>query len=498
MQHAERIHIANQNPVNSQGRYVLYWMTSARRATDNFGLDRALWWSKELNLPVVVLEAVSIDYPWASQRPHQFIIDGMRDNAIDFDAANIAYFPYVEPQQKQGQGLVLALADEAAVLVTDSFPCFFLPKIQMKVSREAHCLMERIDSNGILPVTLAGRAYPSAYTFRRFMQKHVLTWLSNHPMKRPLGQGEALTGAKRTQRLRAVGVAEEVYERWQPTELADTSGMLMALASAGLDVSVGQVSWSGGRRAAEQRLEMFLSDRLERYAEGRNCPAEDGSSGLAAYLHFGHISSYGIIRELLERYPHFWGIETRKMSGQREGFWQLPSGATAFLDQVITWRELGYGFCHFKPQFDHFDALPEWAVETLENHATDERPYHYELDQFESAQTHDPIWNAAQTQLIQEGRIHNYLRMLWGKKILHWSSHPADAYDIMIHLNNKYAIDGRNPNSYSGISWVLGRFDRPWGPERAVFGKVRYMTSASTAKKFKLGAYLQKYGQTLL
>ena len=160
----------------------------------------------------------------------------------------------------------------------------------------------------------------------------------------------------------------------------------------------------------------------------------------------------------------------------------------------MTWRELGYGFCFHRPDYADFESLPDWARKTLADHEDDERPAVYDLRAFETASTHDEIWNAAQRELVARGRIHNYLRMLWGKKILHWSRSPREALAVMIELNNKYAIDGRDPNSYSGIFWVLGRFDRAWGPERPVFGKVRYMTSESTRRKLRLKGYLERWG----
>jgi deoxyribodipyrimidine photo-lyase len=163
------------------------------------------------------------------------------------------------------------------------------------------------------------------------------------------------------------------------------------------------------------------------------------------------------------------------------------------LDELITWREIGYNICSKRNDFDEYESLPEWARQTLAEHAADHRPYVYDLGEFESATTHDPLWNAAQNQLAREGRIHNYLRMLWGKKILEWSESPRDALATMIELNNKYALDGRNPNSYSGIFWVLGRYDRAWGPERPIFGKIRYMSSDNTARKVRVREYIEKY-----
>jgi deoxyribodipyrimidine photo-lyase len=159
----------------------------------------------------------------------------------------------------------------------------------------------------------------------------------------------------------------------------------------------------------------------------------------------------------------------------------------------VTWRELGYNMCTRRDDFDRYESLPDWARETLADHAADDRDYVYSLEQFESAQTHDRLWNAAQTQLAQEGRLHNYLRMLWGKKILEWTAAPQDALAVMIELNNKYALDGRDPNSYSGIFWVLGRYDRAWGPERPIFGKIRYMSSENTARKLRVKEYLERY-----
>ncbi|MEM7558992.1 MAG: deoxyribodipyrimidine photolyase, partial [Planctomycetota bacterium] len=169
--------------------------------------------------------------------------------------------------------------------------------------------------------------------------------------------------------------------------------------------------------------------------------------------------------------------------------------AEAFIDQLCTWREIGFNMCWREPNYEQLDSLPDWTQKTIKEHAGDEREYVYSLEQFENAETHDEIWNAAQRQLVREGRIHNYLRMLWGKKILHWTPSVADALEIMIELNNKYALDGRDPNSYSGIFWVLGRYDRAWGPERPIFGKIRYMTSESTARKHSLKEYLKRFAK---
>jgi deoxyribodipyrimidine photo-lyase len=183
----------------------------------------------------------------------------------------------------------------------------------------------------------------------------------------------------------------------------------------------------------------------------------------------------------------------KKTGGKRTGWWGMSPGAEAWLDELVTWRELGYNMAARERNYDQYESLPDWARTTLERHAGDRRPHVYSLDEFAAAKTHDDLWNAAQTQLVREGRIHNYLRMLWGKKILEWSATPRDALAVMIELNNRYALDGRDPSSYSGIFWVLGRYDRAWGPEREVFGKIRYMSSENTRRKLRVEAYCDRW-----
>jgi deoxyribodipyrimidine photo-lyase len=182
-----------------------------------------------------------------------------------------------------------------------------------------------------------------------------------------------------------------------------------------------------------------------------------------------------------------------RANGAREGWWNMSASAENYLDQLVTWREVGYNFCARRQDYDRYESLPPWALKTLAKHLSDARPSRYALEEFEAASTHDPLWNAAQGQLLREGHIHNYMRMLWGKKILEWSVSPQIAASILIELNNKYGLDGRNPNSYSGIFWCLGRYDRPWGPERPIFGMIRYMGSQNTARKFSVKNYIPKY-----
>ncbi|MCA9205290.1 MAG: deoxyribodipyrimidine photolyase, partial [Planctomycetales bacterium] len=240
-------------------------------------------------------------------------------------------------------------------------------------------------------------------------------------------------------------------------------------------------------------LQHFLKARLGRYEE-RNDPAADSASGLSPYLHFGHISSHQIFAAVTSH--DNWSPEkiSDKATGSSEGWWGASPAVESFLDELITWREVGYNFCSQRDDYDQYDSLPDWALETLDQHRGDRRQFTYSLDEFAQSATHDELWNAAQRQLVQDGRIHNYLRMLWGKKVLEWTAHPRDALEILIELNNRYALDGRNPNSYSGIFWCFGRYDRAWGPERPIFGKVRYMSSENTWRKINVKDYVRRYG----
>jgi deoxyribodipyrimidine photo-lyase len=256
------------------------------------------------------------------------------------------------------------------------------------------------------------------------------------------------------------------------------------------------VDLRGGAAAARGALRAFVRDRLPRYGEGRNHPDEDAASGLSPWLHFGHLS----VHEVLDAVAAAEGWTPDRIggstAGSKEGWWGMSPAAEAFLDEVVTWRELGHLFSFHRPgDYDRFESLPDWARATLAAHAGDPRVEVYGLDDLAAARTSDPVWNAAQRQLLREGRMHNYLRMLWGKRILGWSEGPREALAAMIELNNRFALDGRDPNSYSGILWCLGRFDRPWFPERPVFGTVRYMSTASTLRKLRMKGYLARYGE---
>jgi len=432
-----------------------------------------------------VLEALRCDYRWASERFHRFVLDGMADNAESFRRAGVHYHPYVEPRPGAGKGLLAELGRRACLIVTDDYPAFMLPRMLAAGARRSEVRMEAVDSNGLLPLSAAERAFPTAHAFRRFLQRELREHLDAFPEANPLARLRLPTPGR---------LPVPISKRWPRTpdkRLAGPDGLLRALP---IDRSVGATGARGGSKAARAALRRFVR-RLDRYAEQRNRLDVEIASGLSPYLHFGHIASHEVCLSVLDREDWTSDRLAERASGSREGWWGLGPSAEAFLDQLVTWRELGYNMCRQREDHERFESLPEWALRTLQDHAPDRREHVYTREEFDAAATHDELWNAAQRQLRREGKIHNYLRMLWGKKILHWSESPREALDVMIELNNKYALDGRDPNSYSGIFWVLGRYDRPWGPEREIFGKVRYMSSRNTLRKLKIAPYLERWGK---
>jgi deoxyribodipyrimidine photo-lyase len=257
--------------------------------------------------------------------------------------------------------------------------------------------------------------------------------------------------------------------------------------------SIAKVTFKGTRKAALQRLDEFAGNGLWKYTENRNDPDENATSGLSIWLHYGKISTFEIVEKLFQQQPREWHFDkiTYK-KGSASGFFNGNRNIENFLDQLITWREVGFHYAYHEPDYDKYETLPDWAFQTLEKHKKDPRKYIYELDELAHSRTHDELWNAAQTELREEGVMNNYMRMLWGKKVIEWTPNPEIALAYLIDLNNRYAVDGRDPNSYSGIFWCFGRFDRAW-QERPIYGKVRYMTSESARKKLKLEEYLKKY-----
>lgn len=454
-------------------------MIAARRTHYNFALDRALEHASRLGKPLVVLEALRVDYPWASDRHHQFIVQGMLDNQRAFEQTPVRYLPYVEPTRGHGRGLLEALASRAALVVTDDFPSFFLPDMVAAAAERLDVRLELVDSSGLLPLSATDRVFERAYDFRRYLQAELAPHLEAFPRRAPLAKLS----------LPRANIPSQITQRWG----VDAERLLdLKLAQLPIDHGVRPSDALGGEAPARRALRRFVDRQLDAYAERDKDLLTATSSGLSPYLHFGHISSHEIFRAVVGSDFQPQAL-TRKGRGQRQGFWGLGSGCEAFLDQLITWRELGYNTSRYRRDYTSYSSLPDWAKRTLADHRQDPRPDSYDLARLEAGETHDALWNAAQAELAASGRMHGYLRMLWGKKVLEWSDSPEAALEALIHLNNKYALDGRNPNSYSGIFWCFGRFDRAWGPERPIYGKVRYMSSDNTQKKFRAAGYIERW-----
>jgi len=476
---AARLRRLNPTRIRRGGEYVLYWMQACRRLHASHALDYALLCCEELNRPLVVYEGLRHDYPWASRRIHRFVLEGMRDNAAAAERLGIAYWPFAGTPASPGRGLLAGLAERAALVVTDDFPCFVVPGQSAALAHRTEVPVFAVDGNGLFPLASLGEAAAAAAHLRPRLHRSFPDAWQHRARTRP----RVPTAAR--------GGPGAPFETWDPASIDAT---LERLPFA--DDVAPVPGLRGGTRAGRARLKKFLESGLDGYAERRSTPVppdEAHQSRLSAWLHFGHVAVQEVAEATLARGD--WSIDRLQPGarGRREGFFGADADTEAFLDELLTWRDLGYLWQrHRRDDAESLrSALPGWAWETLRSHAGDERPWRYDPEQLEAADTHDPIWNAAQRELVATGAIHNYLRMLWGKKVLQWSRQPELAYRTLVHLNNKYALDGRDPNSWSGILWCFGLFDRPWAPERPVFGRVRYMSSRNTARKFKIDGYLR-------
>ncbi len=504
-----RVRKLNAEPVRLRGQYVVYWMQMFRRLDHNHALDYAIAVARHLKKPLIIYEALKLNYPWASARIHSFVLEGMQANAARARKLGLNYWPFVETPDNAGRGLVKKLAAEAAMIVTDDYPAFIVPAHNRAIAK-LDVAVHAIDANGVVPLSLLGKTVAAAAHLRPRIHKLFAESWANRSKTEP--EFEDLANTK----------LDAPFQTWEiPVDLP------RFVANLPIDQSVPSVLQEvGGSEIGRQRLREFVRNKLPRYAADRSQPDDpdrNSASGLSAHLHFGHLGIEEVIEATLNTNGPWDESEINHKTRNKDDFFCRDPNVNSFLDEAITWRDIGHHWmsnseCGMRNaelntkswqtaetsgfNFETMDfsplargtletVLPPWAWATLSKHAGDRREYLYSLEQFEAADTHDELWNAAQTELVKTGRIHNYLRMLWGKKVLEWSASPEEAYRVLEHLNNKYALDGRDPNSYSGILWCFGLFDRPWPPEREVFGNIRYMSSTNTAKKFKLAGYYE-------
>jgi deoxyribodipyrimidine photo-lyase len=443
----ERMHERNSNPIAGRGRYVLYLMQQSQRAACNHALEYAIREANRLGLPVLVVFGLAPAYPGANRRHYAFMLEGLAETKRDLAERNIRLI--VRPGTPDRAAL--AFAPEAALVVLDRGYCRIQRQWRDAVARSAPCRVVEVESDAVVPVETAmdHESYMAA-TIRPRIAKRLAEFLVPMSEARP---------AKSSLRIRFAGPEVDVDD-------PDAAIRKLRLTGGAAPVS----GIRGGAEAAREALETFLRFKLHHYAEKRDDPAEDCTSGLSPYLHFGQISTLEVAL------------------GARDAWSGKP--ADVFLEQLIVRRELAMNFAWYNPDYDRFAGLPDWARKTLAAEAKTPRPYLYDRSAFESAKTHDPAWNAAQKEMAVTGRMHGYLRMYWGKKILEWSATPEEAFETALALNDKYELDGRDPNGFAGVAWCFGKHDRPW-PRHPVFGNVRTMTAGGLSRKFDIGAYIR-------
>ena len=443
-----RIQTLNQRPVGD-GRYVLYWMQASQRAEFNPALEYAIRRAADLNLGVVVGFGLMADYPDANARHFAFMLEGLAEVEDGLRQRGIKFVM----RSGRPDEVALGLAHEAALVVCDRGYLRHQRHWRQRVAEEAACQVVQVEGDVVVPVeTVSEKAEYAARTLRPKIHRQWSGFLNQVTTTEP---------EKSTLRLSLKGDLNP----------SDPAALLEALD---LDREVAPVArFRGGNGEARRRLEQFLRHRLEGYDSERSKPAAVHSSELSPYLHFGQISPVEV------------ALEVRAATSGGE------ADQAAFLEELIVRRELALNFVHYTESYDSYSCLPAWARKTLAEHADDERPHHYTRARLEAGMTHDRYWNAAMQEMRESGYMHNTLRMYWGKKILEWCNTPEYAYQTALTLNNKYFLDGRDPNSYANVGWLFGLHDRPW-QERAVFGKVRTMTAGGLDRKYDMAAYLQR------
>ncbi|TGK00778.1 deoxyribodipyrimidine photolyase [Leptospira semungkisensis] len=480
-----RVREGNKKPVLEEGEYILYWIRANRRLAWNHCLDYSIHLSQKFKKPLIILESIMMDFEWSSPRLHTFLLEGLCDTIEEAEKSGFAFWPFVETPDKRLKDHIPSILERAALVVTDDFPCFFLPEHAEKLAEDLKCKLLLVDSNSITPLASYEQTFYYSRVIRprlhdRFAESYVL-----HSDPKPKSKGLPDPRNISKPDFLFSGRKEEIPEYIQKMKCKYPDVLPFP----------GRI---GGRKEGLRLLKQFVKTSLSHYSKERSEPRPPDTmkaSSLSPYLHFGMISVEEIVTAVLDSDPKVeWSPDFLNHSyrGKNEGFFHPDPNVNSFLDELLTWRELGYLLFYRSPSFrKDLSILPDWAKQSLLLHSSDKREYLYTKEELENANTHDPIWNAAQKELVLTGSMQNYLRMLWGKKVIEWTSSPEEAFAILEDLNHKYAYDGRDPNSYTGILWCFGAFDRPWFPERAVLGNIRYMSSESTAKKFKLKPYLE-------
>jgi deoxyribodipyrimidine photo-lyase len=447
-----RVRALNSEDIRRGASYVLYWAQMNRRVAHNHALAFAAGLANDLDLPLLYYEGLTYRYPHANDRLHTFILEGVEENARRARESGAGYVFYLRRDASDPGDVLYRLAADAAAVVTDDYPTFVAARHNTSVPPKVRTAYYAVDSSCVVPMSAIPARQYAAYTIRPKIRKLLPRYL------RPV----------EPVRLRR-------KFRHEPREFHTevTAGNIPALvASCQIDHAVPpSVDTRGGALEAEARLERFLSEDLRRYARERNEPSANATSRLSPYLHFGQISSLEVAlraREYAQRHKLV---------------------ADEFLEELIVRRELAFNFARYSAQVDSLAELPGWARATISAHAADPRPAVFTREQLTTGATYDPLWNATQKEMLARGTIHPYYRMYWGKKIIEWSPAAEEAFATMIGIHDRWALDGRDPNTYANILWCFGLHDRPW-PERPVFGQLRYMSYEGMRRTTDVDAYI--------
>jgi deoxyribodipyrimidine photo-lyase len=440
----ERIETINIKPVR-KGRYVLYWMQAAQRAQYNHALEYAISRANQLKLPLVVVFGVTDSYPQANLRHYTFMFEGL----VDVQKALAKRGIKLVIRHQSPELAATELSEKASIVIVDAGHTRIQRKWRQYAAKNIECLLQEVETNLIVPVTeVSDKENYSAGTLRPRINKKLPKYLV------PVRHCKTLFSSL-DMKFKSFGVKD----------------VELALSKLNIDRSVEPVkTFRGGTTEAKRRLKDFIINKLDVYADSRNDPCLDATSNMSPYLHFGQISPLYIALKVME---------------------SKARGKEAYLEELIVRRELSFNLVYYNTNYDLFSCLPPWARNTLNFHSRDKREYVYSLEEFEGAKTHDPYWNAAQKEMVMTGKMHGYMRMYWGKKILEWTRNPKKGFKIALYLNNKYELDGRDPNGFAGVAWCFGKHDRAWG-ERKVFGKIRYMNATGLKRKFNPEEYIDR------
>ena len=457
----ERIKPLNDEQVQNKEQ-IFYWMQASQRVNYNHALEFAIERANKLNKSLSVFFVLTTDFPEANLRHYQFMLEGLKEIREKLEKRNIKFKVFLgDPED-----IVTKIAENSALIITDRDYLKTTKKWRKNIAENINCPLVQVESNLIVPVEEASpKEEYAAYTIRKKINKkldYYLEELEKRQIKHPSVNKEFNFSDKLDNK--------NITKYFKNNNLAELTQKL------DIDKSIKPVShYKGGEEQAKNYLYDFITNKLDKYHELSNDPTKDYLSHLSPYLHFGQISPLLVALEIKEKYS----------PGQEE-----------FLDQLIIRRELSFNFVYYNKDYDQSlkAILPDWAYTTLEEHKNDLREYIYSKEEFEKAATHDKYWNAAQKEMKITGKMHGYMRMYWAKKILEWTPSPQDAFEISLYLNNKYSLDGRDPNSYAGIAWCFGKHDRAW-KERKVFGKTRYMNANGLNRKFAADLYVQQIEQ---